>query len=79
MVKKHTPIQPRGGIGAPLPCNFKKNEILGVFRPFIQRSLTNVVISDVPPPLHVLLIHKIRYLIVVKTEIRIQKSLGTDN
>ena len=33
-----SPILPRGVIGVPLPCNFK-NEILGVFRPFIQKVL----------------------------------------
>ena len=36
--KKSTSIQPRGGIGSPYLV-ISKNEILGVFRPFIQRSL----------------------------------------
>ena len=37
--KKSTPIQPQGVIGAPL--YFQKMQFLGVFRPFLQRSLPN--------------------------------------
>ena len=37
--KKSTPIQPRGVIGAPPTMYFQKMQFLGVFRPFLQRSL----------------------------------------
>ena len=37
--KKPTPIQPQGVIGAPPTMYFQKMQILGVFRPFLQRSL----------------------------------------
>ena len=37
--KKSTPIQPRGVIGAPPTMYFQKIQFLGVFRPFLQRSL----------------------------------------
>ena len=37
--KKSTPIQPRGVIGAPPTMYFQKMQFLGVFCPFLQRSL----------------------------------------
>ena len=38
--KKSTPIQPGSVIGAPLLCIFKRcNSGMGMFRPFLQRSL----------------------------------------
>ena len=37
--KKSTPIQPQGVIGAPPTMYFQKMQFLGVFRPFLQRSL----------------------------------------
>ena len=39
MVKKLSPFHIRGRTGAPPYLVISKNEILGVFRPFIQRSL----------------------------------------
>ena len=41
--KKSTPIQPQGVIGAPPTMYFQKMQILGVFRPFLQRSLVWVM------------------------------------
>ena len=49
MVKNLTPIQPLGGIGAPYLV-ILKNEILEVFRPFIQRSLLEQTPFDVIKP-----------------------------
>ena len=37
--KKSTPIQSQGVIGAPPTMYFQKMQILGVFCPFLQRSL----------------------------------------
>ena len=42
MVQKSTPIQPQGVIGAPPTMYFQKMQFLGVFRPFLQRSLPNM-------------------------------------
>ena len=45
--KKPTPIQPQGVIGAPPTMYFQKMQILGVFCPFLQRSLHEPDISTV--------------------------------
>ena len=39
MAQKIYPIQPQGVIGAPPTMYFQKIQFLGVFRPFLQRSL----------------------------------------
>ena len=44
--KKPAPIQPQGVIGAPPTMYFQKIQFLGVFRPFLQRSLSR----GSPPP-----------------------------
>mgnify|MGYP007015856839 CR=1 FL=1 len=41
--KTLTPIQPRGVIGAPPTMYFQKMQFVGVFRPFLQRSLAYIM------------------------------------
>ena len=57
MVQKTTPIQPRGVIGAPPTMYSQKMQFLGVFRPFLQRSLDKSFSTKHYVEIHVKIVH----------------------